>query len=109
VSGRTSPNPRGAWGETLILGRAGRGAMVNVDSALLSVQERDNWRRRMEVLERSLSDVRERRRRLEFRLRRVRKELTRLRVAAEALLDLSRPTRRPELVRAPSSVALHNR
>ncbi|MGI0129273.1 MAG: hypothetical protein ACREDE_08605 [Thermoplasmata archaeon] len=83
--------------------------MVDVDSALLSVQERDNWRRRMEVLERSISEVRERRHRLEVRLHRIRKELARLRVAAEAVLDFSRPARRTEVARVPSPVALHNR
>ncbi len=64
--------------------------MVDVDSVLLSVQERDKWRRRMELLERSLRDVRERRHRLEIRLRRIRKDLARLRVTADALLDLAR-------------------
>lgn len=64
--------------------------MVDVDSVLLSVQERDKWRHRMELLERSLRDVQERRERLEVRLRRVRKELARLRVTTDALLDLSR-------------------
>lgn len=83
--------------------------MVDVDSALLSVQERDNWRRRMEVLERSLEEIREHRARLELRLRRVRKDLARLRMAAEAVLDLSRPARRPEVERVPSPVAIHNR
>ena len=52
--------------------------MVDLDSVLLSVQERDKWRRRLELLERSLSDVRERRRRLELRLRRIKKDLVRL-------------------------------
>ncbi|HYA58617.1 MAG TPA: hypothetical protein VEH57_09210 [Thermoplasmata archaeon] len=52
--------------------------MVDVDSVLLSVQERDKWRRRLELLERSLTDVRERRRRLELRLRRIKRELMRL-------------------------------
>ncbi len=64
--------------------------MVDVDSVLLSAQERDKWRHRMELLERSLRDVRERRHRLETRLRRVRKELAHLRVTADALLDLAR-------------------
>ena len=64
--------------------------MVDVDSVLLSVQERDKWRHRMELLERSLRDVRERRHRLELRLRRIRKELARLRVTTDALLDLAR-------------------
>jgi len=65
-------------------------AMVDVDSILLSVQERDKWRNRAEVLERALRDVRDRRRRLEGRLRRVKKELTRLRATVDAVLDLSR-------------------
>jgi hypothetical protein len=64
--------------------------MVDVDSVLLSVQERDKWRHRMELLERSLRDVRDRRQRAETRLRRIRKELSRLRVTRDALLDLAR-------------------
>ncbi len=83
--------------------------MVDVESALLSVRERDNWRRRMEALERSLEEVREQRRKLEFRLRRVRKELVRLREASEAMLDLARPATRPEVIRVPSPTAIHNR
>lgn len=82
--------------------------MVDVDSALLSVQERDNWRRRMEVLERSLAEIRQHRRKLELRLRRVRKDLAQLRIAAEAVLDLSR-SRRTEMERAPSPAAIHGR
>jgi predicted nucleic acid-binding Zn-ribbon protein len=81
--------------------------MVDVDSALLSVQERDNWRRRMEVLERSLADVRERRRRLEVRLRRLRRELVRLRDAGEATLRNLNPA--VEMVRAAPSAPFHNR
>jgi uncharacterized coiled-coil DUF342 family protein len=85
----------------LILGRAGAADVLDVDSALLSVQERDNWRRRMEVLERSLVEVQEHRRRIEARLRRVRRELVRLRQTSEALLDVARSTpRRPEIARA---------
>jgi hypothetical protein len=83
--------------------------MVDVDTALLSVQERDNWRRRMEVLERSLEEVREHRRKLELRLRRVRKDLARLRMAADAVLDFSQAARRQEFVRASSPAAFHNR
>jgi len=78
--------------------------VVDVDSALLSVQERDNWRRRMELLERSLDEVRERRRRLETRLRRVKKELARVRVTADAVLDLARPPLSAEVTHAPRSV-----
>jgi phage shock protein A len=83
--------------------------MVDVDTALLSVQERDNWRRRMEVLERSLEEVREHRRKLELRLRRVRKDLARLRAAADAVLDFAQSARRQEFVRASSPAAFHNR
>jgi predicted nucleic acid-binding Zn-ribbon protein len=64
--------------------------MVDVDSILLSVQERDKWQNRAEVLEHALRDVRDRRRRLETRLRRVKKELARLRNAVDAVLDRSR-------------------
>ncbi len=64
--------------------------MVDIDSVLLSVQERDKWRRRLEVLERSLGEVRERRRRLELRLARMKKELVRLRVSAEAIVTIAR-------------------
>ncbi len=95
--------------ETLILLGCGAPLVVDVDSALLSVQERDNWRRRMEVLERSLTEVREHRKKLEARLRRVRKELLRLRQAADALLDLARLPPRTEMIRASSPSALQNR
>ena len=64
--------------------------MVDVDSILLSVQERDKWRNRAEVLERTLHDVRDRRRRLESRSRRVKKELNYLRITVDAVLDRSR-------------------
>jgi Arc/MetJ-type ribon-helix-helix transcriptional regulator len=64
--------------------------MVDVDSILLGVQERDKWRNRTEVLESSLRDVRDRRRRLEARLRRVKKELNYLRITVDAVLDRSR-------------------
>jgi chromosome segregation ATPase len=83
--------------------------MVDVDSALLSVQERDNWRRRMEVLESSLAEVRERRRRIEGRLRRVRRELARLRDAGEATLPSLDPPATVGVVNAASSAAFHNR
>ena len=75
--------------------------MVDVDSVLLSVQERDKWRRRMEVLERSLGEVRERRRRLERSLRRLRKELAKLRVTADAVLDFARTRVQSEVTHAP--------
>jgi len=80
--------------------------MVDVDSVLLSVQERDKWRRRMEVLERSLGDVRERRRRLERSLRRLKKELARVRITADAVLDFARARVRNEVIHAPRSPPL---
>ncbi|MGB6441709.1 MAG: hypothetical protein WBF81_00215 [Thermoplasmata archaeon] len=83
--------------------------MVDVDSALLSVQERDNWRRRMDVLERSLLDVRNQRHKLEVRLQRIRKDLARLRTAAREVVDGSRPTHRLEMMNAPPPRPLHPR
>jgi predicted nucleic acid-binding Zn-ribbon protein len=64
--------------------------MVDTDSVLLNVQERDKWRRRMEVLERSLRELQDQRRRVEGRLRRVRKDLLRLQRTADAVLDIAR-------------------
>jgi len=61
--------------------------MVDVDSILLSVQERDKWRKRADVLEHALRDVRDQRHRIETRLRRVKKELTRLAITVDAVLD----------------------
>lgn len=78
-------------------------AMVDVDSILLSVQERDKWRNRVNVLEGSLRDVRERRRRLETRLRRVKKELNRLRITVDAVLDRSRTPARTSMTHAPGT------
>ncbi|MGD0250342.1 MAG: hypothetical protein ABSB97_05600 [Thermoplasmata archaeon] len=78
--------------------------MVDVDSVLLSVQERDKWRRRMELLERSLGEVRVQRRRLESRLRRIKKDLARFRLTADAVLDLRRTALPPEVTHAPRSV-----
>jgi hypothetical protein len=69
--------------------------MVDIDSVLQGVQERDNWRRRLDLLERSLREVQSRKRRLEGRLRRVRKELARLPLVAEAVAEVSLPHHRP--------------
>ncbi len=63
--------------------------MVDVGNVLETVQERDKWRRRMEVLGRSLEEIREQRRRLEVRLRRIKHELSRLRSAREAVASMS--------------------
>jgi hypothetical protein len=77
--------------------------MVDVDSILLSVQERDKWRNRAEVLEHSLRGVREHRRRLETRLRRVKKELNRLAITVDAVLDRTRTQLRMDMTHAPGA------
>ena len=77
--------------------------MVDVDSILLSVQERDKWRNRVQVLEKSLLDFRDRRRRLEARLRRVKKEISRLRITADELLRLSGTRARANLSHGPGA------
>lgn len=77
--------------------------MVQVDQILLSVQERDKWRHRMEILQRSLGDVREQRRRTAQRLRRIKKELSRLRATADALLDRTRTRMQAEVTGAARS------
>ncbi len=76
--------------------------MVDVDSVLLSVQERDKWRRRMETLSRALEEVQERRRRLEARLRRIKQELSRLRITHAELTNRG-PARVPVEVRGGTS------
>jgi septal ring factor EnvC (AmiA/AmiB activator) len=83
--------------------------MVDVESALLNVQERDNWRRRMESLERSLGEVRDLRRKVEARLRRTRRELARLRESAEALVSATRMNSRLEMAHGSTGPGLRTR
>lgn len=71
--------------------------MAQVDSALAGVEERDKWRRRLEVLEASLTELLERRRRLEARLRQVRNELQKLERTARELVDFGAGTNYPEV------------
>lgn len=78
--------------------------MVDVDSVLLSAQERDKWRRRMELLGQSLEEVRERRRRAEVRLRRIKQELTRLRNTSEAVMSMSRTSVSAEVGRGATTI-----
>lgn len=52
--------------------------MPDLDSVLLSVQERDNWRRRAAVLEKSLVEARTLRQSLERRLAQLKRNLGRL-------------------------------
>ena len=63
--------------------------MVDTESVLLNVQEREKWRRRMDSLDRTLNDLRAQRRRAESRLRRVRHEIARLQVAADAVVEFA--------------------
>jgi len=51
---------------------------MDVDTVLLSVRERDNWRRRLELLEQTLSEIRDRRTAMEAQMKRLRKDLQRL-------------------------------
>jgi hypothetical protein len=60
---------------------------MDVDAVLLSVQERDKWRRRVEVLTASLTEVRERRLRAQQRLRKIKRDLGRMRRYDEAIAD----------------------
>ena len=76
---------------------------------LLSVQERDNWRRRMQLLEKSLREVRERRRRLELRLRRITAELAKLMDVSHAILDRSKTPANPGAVHASRSLQFAGR
>jgi phage shock protein A len=61
--------------------------MVDTESVLLNVQEREKWRRRMDQLDRTLADLRTQRHRVETRLRRIRQEIARLQVAADAVVE----------------------
>jgi ATP phosphoribosyltransferase len=67
--------------------------VVDVESVLLSVEERDKWRHRMETLLSSLKDTQEKRRRLEVRLRRIKSELARLHEIGPGLFDPARSHR----------------
>lgn len=53
--------------------------MPDIDSFLLSMQERDKWRARVKRLEEGLLKAREERRQLERRLSRVKKDISRMR------------------------------
>jgi septal ring factor EnvC (AmiA/AmiB activator) len=64
--------------------------MVDATSVLAGVQERDKWRRRVDLLERSLREVREKRRLLERQLARLSRELANLKVAAESIVTPGR-------------------
>jgi hypothetical protein len=60
---------------------------MDVDTVLQSVQERDKWRGRLAVLQSSLREIRDREVRLQQRLRRIKRELTKLAAVSDAILD----------------------
>ena len=60
---------------------------MDVDSVLLSVQERDKWRRRLDLLQGSLRELHLARQTLETQVRRIRRELGQLARYSEAVLD----------------------
>lgn len=60
---------------------------MDLDVVLLNVQERDKWRARVERLETTLAETRERRHKLLGRLRRIDRDLERLREYSDALQD----------------------
>ena len=63
---------------------------MDVDTVLLSVQERDKWRHRLALLQKSLSETIDRRARLQERLKRIKRELRRLGDFSDAVLDEAR-------------------
>jgi len=76
--------------------------MVDAVTVLQGIQELQKWRRRVEVLERSLGDVQERRRRLQSRLRKLERDVARLRALGDTMVDLAaRPTPVIEVRNAP--------
>jgi len=76
--------------------------MIDAVTVLQGIQERDKWQRRAEVLERSLGEVRERLRRTRLKLRRVERDLVRIRQLADSMPDLAiRPSPTYEVRSAP--------
>jgi hypothetical protein len=66
--------------------------MVDADSVLQGMAEREKWHRRAELLERSLNEVRDRRRRVEYRLKRLERDLAHLRMIGDAVVDVANPS-----------------
>ncbi len=63
---------------------------MDVQTILLSVEERDKWRTRLETLRSSLAQVKVRRHGLERQLKSVKRELAHLAELAEAMVDPGR-------------------
>ncbi|MGB6501331.1 MAG: hypothetical protein WBG19_08045 [Thermoplasmata archaeon] len=75
--------------------------MVDADSVLQGVQERDKWHRRADLLERSLLEVRDRRRRIEARLKKLERDLSNLRLLSDSVLDIAHSPTHLEVRSAP--------
>jgi hypothetical protein len=63
---------------------------MDVDTVLANVQERDKWRRRLEVLQVALADVRDREVRVAARLRRLKHELAQVQALSDAVSSATR-------------------
>lgn len=79
---------------------------MDVRTILLSVEEREKWRRRLDVLKSTLADVKLRRHQLEKRLKALKREMSHLGEVAEATIDPVRlrpvnPTHGAEEARIP--------
>ena len=73
---------------------------MDVESVLLSVQERDKWRRRLELLRASLDELRSRRAVVTGRLRRIKRDLRRLGDYSDAVLHQDAHMRGPSTFHA---------
>ncbi len=75
--------------------------MPGVESALAGVQERDKWLHRLEILEASLKEVLEKRRKLELKLRRVSEELQKLERTSREFVEVHERTAIPGVAGVP--------
>lgn len=59
---------------------------MDLETVLLNVQERDKWRRRLELLQASLRELRRRRTKVTQRIRRLKRDLRRFADTSDAVL-----------------------
>ena len=67
---------------------------MDLDSAVASLAERDRWKGRLEALRTELQEVREHRRAVAVKLRRMAREVRRLQALAEELVQTHAPLSR---------------
>jgi hypothetical protein len=79
---------------------------MDVDTVLVSVQERDKWRRRLGLLQESLTDLKDRRTRVEARLRKIKRDLARLSEVSDAVLAHGGPAAGTRTVHASTNPPL---